>query len=88
MIANCPLAGYVKEACGKGDDEKMEYQRSCPAGSQARERAQKQIECESCGLVLIDVKRCGRCRCAAYCSQACQKQHWPQHKKECKAPQK
>lgn len=26
---------------------------------------------------------CGRCKTRAYCSKACQKQHWPTHKKEC-----
>ena len=27
---------------------------------------------------------CGRCRAAAYCSKACQRHHWPEHKKVCR----
>lgn len=39
------------------------------------------------------LKNCGRCRAnnesapAVYCSQACQRAHWPTHKKECKEGQ-
>jgi len=30
--------------------------------------------------------RCGRCKAALYCNQACQKKHWPHHKNLCKEP--
>lgn len=29
------------------------------------------------------LKRCGRCRQAAYCSTACQKENWPKHQQDC-----
>lgn len=32
------------------------------------------------------LKKCGRCKRAAYCSPACQRAHWSKHKPECKAP--
>lgn len=32
--------------------------------------------------------RCSRCQRVRYCSRACQKQHWPAHKRECRAPKK
>lgn len=31
----------------------------------------------------IDFKRCGKCRDASYCSVACQRKAWPEHKKHC-----
>ncbi|RPA80177.1 hypothetical protein BJ508DRAFT_377251 [Ascobolus immersus RN42] len=33
-----------------------------------------------------EVKKCGRCQTAAYCSKACQKAAWPTHKPSCIAP--
>lgn len=28
-------------------------------------------------------KRCGRCQCATYCSEECQRKYWPEHKEHC-----
>lgn len=30
-----------------------------------------------------DLKQCGTCHKVRYCSTACQKKHWPEHKKHC-----
>ena len=46
-------------------------------------------QCASCGkpraAMAEDPKRCNRCFAAAYCSAACQKQHWKRggHKVAC-----
>lgn len=42
--------------------------------------------CASCRLVLskANLKRCSRCRVATYCSVACQKEEWSEHRKICK----
>ena len=47
--------------------------------------------CSNCGTTTAEagsLKYCGRCRKAAYCSEACQKQHWKSggHKQQCTAP--
>mgnify|MGYP001810821497 CR=1 FL=1 len=40
--------------------------------------------CAACSRQVAVVKRCTACRTAAYCSTACQRSHWPQHKAECR----
>jgi MYND finger/Zinc finger, C3HC4 type (RING finger) len=41
------------------------------------------IECDSCGIKHPS-KRCSRCKCAFYCSVACQRKHWvAEHKITC-----
>jgi hypothetical protein len=38
--------------------------------------------CRLCGSLAYQL--CGRCRGIYYCSKECQKQHWREHKKDCK----
>ena len=51
-------------------------------------------ECAACGAVggskrkvssadVIALKRCARCHSIYYCSEACQREHWPTHKPQC-----
>ena len=45
------------------------------------------ILCASCGIAGVDdvkLKKCTGCYLVRYCSIKCQRDHWPQHKKECK----
>jgi len=42
-------------------------------------------ECSSCGKASGALKRCSRCKSAAYCSVECQKRAWRQHKLVCAA---
>ena len=42
-------------------------------------------QCSGCGKVLSEMKLCSRCRAVWYCSHACQRAHWPAHKRACKA---
>ena len=47
--------------------------------------------CACCGVWQSDtasnrLDRCGVCRVAYYCSRACQRQDWPAHKRDCRAP--
>ena len=41
--------------------------------------------CSGCGRQATSLKKCSRCRVAAYCSRACQVHHWKEggHKQEC-----
>ncbi len=47
------------------------------------------LRCSFCAVddasgVHMTLKLCGRCMTAQYCSQACQKIHWPLHRKQCR----
>ncbi|PPQ99480.1 hypothetical protein CVT24_005271 [Panaeolus cyanescens] len=44
--------------------------------------------CASCGAPSAALRRCSGCAKTHYCDAACQKQHWSEHKKACKAAQR
>ena len=49
--------------------------------------ASKIDTCASCGIAEGDdlkLKRCNGCYLVRYCGSKCQRDHWPQHKRECK----
>lgn len=39
--------------------------------------------CYACGTVVAQSYRCGTCKTARYCSEGCQRAHWPKHKPLC-----
>lgn len=41
-------------------------------------------KCSGCDNVGANFKVCSKCKTVKYCSAACQKEHWPQHKKDCR----
>ena len=45
---------------------------------------EQEPKCSHCGTVGDNLKHCGRCGIARYCSQECQKAEWKEHKKTCK----
>lgn len=59
-----------------------------PPGKTAQELLKAQYpgeRCTVCQVLLGSVKpRCSRCRAKSYCSVACQKKDWPEHKIICK----
>ena len=42
-------------------------------------------KCSGCGVINVDLKRCTGCYFTLYCSQACQREVWLDHKQECLA---
>ena len=42
--------------------------------------------CHRCGASTEKLLRCARCHHAQYCSAACQRKAWPDHKLQCQAP--
>jgi len=55
--------------------------------SGAEESDDTMMFCASCGTAEVDdikLRKCTACHSARYCGVKCQKQHRPQHKKECK----
>lgn len=45
-------------------------------------------KCWVCGVMKYELKRCSRCRAVFYCSQKCQREHWPKHKAHCEQTDK
>ena len=53
----------------------------------SKEPIKDEVCCANCGKAEVDdvkLKKCGGCGLVKYCSIECQKNHWPQHKRECK----
>ena len=49
--------------------------------------ADEEMRCASCGIAAnndIKLKKCTACYLVRYCGVKCQKDHWKEHKKECK----
>jgi MYND finger len=46
---------------------------------------QDKFVCHKCGKVAATMKRCTGCHLVSYCSAACQKTSWKDHKASCKA---
>ena len=40
--------------------------------------------CAGPGCSAVGLKSCARCQVTFYCGTACQKKHWPEHRKPCK----
>lgn len=47
--------------------------------------SRKSQECANCDNVCLpkELKQCSSCKETLYCSRACQKQHWTEHKRKC-----
>jgi hypothetical protein len=49
-----------------------------------RAEAVAQRRCAACSGTERRLQRCARCHAVVYCSPACQRQHWAEHKLRCK----
>lgn len=47
-------------------------------------QSEHRVGCWECGDTEKPLLKCGQCRMAKYCSEACQRDHWPTHKTDCK----
>lgn len=81
-----PRPGFMKKASNNNITPKDV--KKALKGSGMKASIQQALGCAVCGIVTGDLKRCGRCRSAAYCSEACQRKHWPTHKTSCASPSK
>jgi len=55
-----------------------------PPATQSK-NGEARTKCKVCGKE-GNMRKCGQCRIAAYCSRDCQADDWKQHKKECVQP--
>lgn len=63
--------------------ERFAAERHAALLHQLRVFAAPRLVCANCRCLFIDLKLCGRCRRAGYCSKTCQTAHWPAHKPAC-----
>ena len=80
--------------CANTDAGGVWWQTPRPPGYEAIQSLPRQMVelpigkncCHTCGVVTDSgqCRSCGTCRCARYCSRACQETHWRQHKQVCK----
>jgi len=88
-----PLEGMTCVWCGekgKGSFDKVNMTYHCwPEPSDIclllmeKEHAWNSSHCTVCGCFMKRILRCGLCRHTSYCSVACQKKDWPEHRKSC-----
>ena len=74
---------FVNEAAAHDPGQEM-----LPAvrdGRLVRHQLSNLPSCSGCGQRVSSLKKCSRCHVAAYCSRACQVQHWKKggHKQQC-----
>jgi ankyrin repeat protein len=46
-------------------------------------RSHATLSCAGCGVLDPDVKQCGKCKLAMFCTRECQMKSWPLHKRCC-----
>jgi hypothetical protein len=53
--------------------------------AEAKDKGITKVTCWNCGRCFCNkISVCGRCSTARYCSDVCQRRHWPQHAKKCR----
>ena len=53
-------------------------------GARGSDAADTCDTCDSCGQSSMKTKRCSGCKTTRYCDAACQKSHWPVHRRMCR----
>jgi hypothetical protein len=74
-------AAAAQAAAAEAAEAEAQAARRRAAGGAAR----RPKSCACCGGQPPKFKMCGGCRRVRYCSPACQKQHWPEHMRDCPA---
>ncbi|KAI8464864.1 MAG: hypothetical protein J3K34DRAFT_489842 [Monoraphidium minutum] len=86
---------FAEEQADQGRRQQQQQQQqardcgSSGSGGGGDARAKKPAACAECGVSPAagggKLRSCSGCYSVAYCSPACQKQHWQAHRKACKA---
>ena len=78
-----------QESAAKGEPESADSNRAQDTADASKAAPPPPAElgptCAKCGKPGSS-KLCGKCKIVVYCSQACERLHWPDHKHECRKP--
>jgi hypothetical protein len=83
LFASAAPSSTVPAATPTGSPDVASAVAAAPAGSHTVSSAAPAV-CVGCGKPTT--ARCARCRVAHFCSRACQRDLWPQHKLVCTPP--
>ncbi|KAL4425904.1 hypothetical protein ABPG75_009920 [Micractinium tetrahymenae] len=81
MLAGLFGGGMGRQAAAGGGAAAQAAGNTAAGGPPAQARC-----CAQCGSLDGKLRRCARCRGPYYCSKACQKAAWPQHRTGCAPP--
>jgi hypothetical protein len=84
--------GAAGEGAAANDEHGRRQQEAAAAGTPPIGAAASSSVCAACGAAKASggakLRRCAGCRAVRYCSPACQKAHWRQHRAACEAAQR
>ena len=81
----CGEAWYCDRQCQAGHwkDHKKICKPPVKKATKSLVTEEFSTKCSNCGKEAENLKRCGTCQVAAYCSKECQRNDWTRHKSEC-----
>ena len=81
----CGEAWYCDRQCQAGHwkDHKKICKPPVKKATKSLVTEELSTKCSNCGKEAENLKRCGTCQVAAYCSKECQRNDWTRHKSEC-----
>lgn len=76
---------YAARVHSEADELIREHGPTTVLGTITMVHTKKKATCWGCGQQESARHHCGRCKIAYYCTEECQRRHWPEHRHTCQA---